>query len=58
MSRSFSGVDPFMPITATHIDRPPAGSHTYTLSAFYDGDSTGFPVTTEQTSLFAMLAKR
>lgn len=58
MSRSFSGINPYMPITATFIDTPGQGSHTYTLSAFYSGDSTGSPVTTEYTSLFVMGAQK
>ena len=58
LSRSFGGVNPFAPLTITYIDTPPIGVHTYTLGAFYDGDSTGQTVTTENTSLYAILSKR
>lgn len=58
LSRSFSGVNPYMAITATYIDYPPPGWTTYTLSGYYDGDSTGSIVETEATALYAILAKR
>lgn len=58
LSRSSGGVNPILPLTATFIDTPPVGTHTYTLGAYYDGDSSGQPVTTENTALYAILSKR
>lgn len=55
MSRSFGGVNPFMPITATFIDYPPVGTHTYSLGSSYDDGNTVVP---EATALYAILSKR
>jgi len=55
MSRSSGGINPFMPISATFIDYPPVGTHTYTLGSSYDDGNT---VTPEATALYAMLSKR
>lgn len=55
MARSSGGINPFLPITATHIDYPGPGTHTYTLGFSYDDANTAVP---ESTSLFAMGAKR
>lgn len=58
LSRASGGVNPIMPLTATFIDTPPVGTHTYTVSAYYDGDSAGQGVDTEATALYAILSKR